>query len=61
MEKFPMLNEPSAEEIKEQYESGEIDLEFIFKYIERVNSYCNKITRELNECLEELEKIHDEN
>lgn len=56
-----MLNEPSAEKIKEQYESGEIDLEFMFKYIEKVNSYCNKITRELNKCLEELEKVYNEN
>lgn len=56
-----MLNEPSAEKIKEQYESGEIDLEFIFEYIEKINSYCNKITKELNECLEELEKVYNEN
>lgn len=61
MEKFPMLNEPSAEKIKEQYESGEIDLEFMFEYIEKINSYCNKITKELNKCLEELEKIYNEN
>lgn len=61
MEKFPILNEFSVEELREQYENGIIDLEFMFEYIEKVNSYCNRITRELNECLEELEKIHDEN
>ena len=61
MEKFPMLNEFSVEELREQYENGIIDLEFMFEYIEKVNSYCNKITRELNECLEELEKIYNEN
>ena len=61
MEKFPMLNELSVEELREQYEEGIIDLEFMFKYIEKVNSYCNRITRELNRCLEELEKIYNEN
>ena len=61
MEKFPILNEPSVEKLREQYEKGIIDLEFMFEYIERVNSYCNKITRELNKCLEELEKVYDEN
>ena len=61
MEKFPMLNEFSVEELREQYENGIIDLEFMFEYIEKVNSYCNRITKELNKCLEEREKIHNEN
>lgn len=56
-----MLNEFSVEELRRQYEKGAIDLEFMFEYIEKVNSYCNKITRELNECLEELEKVYNEN
>ena len=61
MEKFPILNEFSVEELRGQYENGIINLEFMFEYIEKVNSYCNRIMRELNECLEELEKIYDEN
>lgn len=56
-----MLNEFSVEELRKQYEKGAIDLEFMFEYIEKVNSYCNKITRELNECLKELEKVYNEN
>ena len=56
-----MLNEFSVEELRRQYEEGTIDLEFMFEYIEKVNSYCNKITRELNKCLEEPEKVYNEN
>ena len=55
MSSFPRLYELTAEEMFQQYKDGDIDIEFMCAYIEKIDNVYNKLI----DYVEQLEKRTD--
>lgn len=60
-DKMPKLNEPTIKEIKHQFASGEIDLDFLITYINKINKVYNLLLDKVYEFEDENIKLKNKN